>query len=332
MRPRLLAAVLLMALAATGGCARTAAGPRLALYAFLGAPAGDLPPDALLPEPHRPDVSYLVPSWYLVRPDGSVEDRSDPAWKELARRAGLRLLPSFVAAEGADGLLANPAARSRAVNNVVGTVAREGFAGANLSFVLREAGSRDAFTAFVGEVARQLHAARRTLTVTVRPDPGAGRRGAYDWSGLGRRADALLLLAYSPPGAEARPGPIAPLEWVEEQVRGALRAVGDPSRVVLGLAAFGYDWPVGEGGPPRLLPADRLEARAATAGGVLRIRDGSPHYSYVDDSGRHEVWFEDGLSLLAKLRLAKRVRLGGVAVWQLGFLGPDLWEVLSSAR
>lgn len=338
-------AALLAAAAGVAGCAAPpgrGAGPApLAVLAFWeaepGAPAG--PPVAL--ERRRGLVDTLIPALYTVREDGSLAERAGPeatgALKSFARRNGIRVRPLFANQEGNGAFLLNAAARSRAARNVADAVAREGFDGAVLDFRLSDPATRGVLTEFVTELTALLPHGRKDLLVAAYPSDPAGE-GPYDLAALSGRSERILLMSLDRHRGSTAPGPVAPLEWVETLVRRAVRETGDPGRLVLVLAAHGYDWPVGAVGPAAAEPPARegAAALAARAGRervrLLRDRDGSPNYAYAVGGVRHQVWFEDGRSILGKLRLAKRMRLGGVAVLRAGDADEAYWESLAENR
>ena len=52
----------------------------------------------------------------------------------------------------------------------------------------------------------------------------------------------------------------------------------------------------------------------------------TPYFNYsAEDGTRHEVWFEDARSVMAKLDLARDRGLGGIGVWQIMRWFPQLW-------
>lgn len=338
-------AALLAAAAGVAGCAAPpgkGGGPApLAVLAFWepepGAPAG--PPVAL--ERHRGLVETLLPALYTVREDGSLAERAGSevrgALRAFARRNGIRVRPLFGNHEGNDAFLLNAAARSRAARNIADAVAREGFDGAVLDFRLADPSTRSALTEFVTELTALLPHGGKDLLVAAYPFDPAGA-GPYDLAALSGRSERILLMFLDRHRGSTAPGPVAPQEWVEGLVRRAVREAGDPGRLVLVLAAYGYDWPVGVV-PPALAEQPVREGAAALAARagrervrILRDRDGSPSYAYASGGVRHQVWFEDGRSILAKLRLAKRMRLGGVAVWRVGYEDDAYWQSLGRNR
>lgn len=298
-----------------GGCARGRGMGPLPMYVFVeGTPPGGSWEPAL-PGGRRPPVAFFVPSWYRIRGDGSLEERPDPGLAELARRVQAGLLPSFQVGEDA-ALLVNPAARSRAVANVLAAVAGKGYAGVNLR--LEGAADPEAVAALAAELGERVRAEGYRFTLTAAP--GQVRPEAV------RRADAVLLVLHR--RERPRPGPVLPREQVEEEVRAAVRAAGAPGQVVPVVAPVALDWTLGTTAPPRLLSAGEVRTLAGRAR-VLRARDGSPHFVYEEEGWRHEVWFEDGRSLALKVRALRGQGVGGVGVWHLGLMDGELWRALS---
>jgi len=110
-------------------------------------------------------------------------------------------------------------------------------------------------------------------------------------------------------------------------------------RVVLGLAAHGYDWPDGSGagedvgGGRDLMYADAIALADEYGREVQWNNDAqAPWFSYATDGEVRTVWFEDAPSLAAKLEIAREQRLGGVFLWRMGGEDPTLWPVLDDAR
>lgn len=57
----------------------------------------------------------------------------------------------------------------------------------------------------------------------------------------------------------------------------------------------------------------------------------APYFHYTDQEKQaHTVWFEDALSIEAKLDLVKEYGLGGVGYWNLDRSFPQNWLVLNS--
>jgi spore germination protein YaaH len=110
-------------------------------------------------------------------------------------------------------------------------------------------------------------------------------------------------------------------------------------KLLFSLPFYGYEWPVESDAPraattgmaqtvtfapvdAQVLPDIRLNAQQqAQRHGLLRdAGSGSPFYRYQDEQGQwRQGWFEDDVSLAAKLAWLREEGLAGAAVFPLGY-------------
>lgn len=136
-------------------------------------------------------------------------------------------------------------------------------------------------------------------------------------------------MAYDYSYSTSDPGPIAPHDWVESVVAYAVARV-PADKLMLGLAAYGYDW-VGRSG---------TDIGAADAASLARQKgvtptwhggSGGTSFSYESDGQQHTVWYEDARSVAAEQQVAIDHRLRGVAIWRLGTEDPQTWTSVAAA-
>jgi spore germination protein len=308
-----------------------------------------LPPDALasatrLVIEHADVLDEVSPTLFRI---GTREDtlellvrgRTAAAAVETLRAADRPVLPGLTDRydDGRDAVaprMLHEAARvARQVPALVELVRRFGFAGIEIDFAALRADDRDAFTAFVADLAEALHAAGARLAVTVEAktgdDDGDEHDAAQDYGALGAVVDELRLRAVDYHWASTPPGPIAPVDWVRAVLAYATTLV--PARkIVLGLATTGYRW-TGDRGVPvghrdALALADRL------TDGQVRWdpMSAAPWFGHRDADGTvHEVWFEDARSIAAKRRVAGEAGVEAVLLWLSAPPDPSLWAGLA---
>ena len=100
---------------------------------------------------------------------------------------------------------------------------------------------------FLTELGDRLHADGRTLSVSVPHIADTERTESsgywvYDYGGMEPHVDQIRIMAYDYSTDKA--GPIAPLAFVREAIAAAKDAVDDDSKLVLGVALYGYNWPI----------------------------------------------------------------------------------------
>lgn len=277
-------------------------------------------------------IETVTGFWFGIAADGSIIGRVEPEVARSVRRAGKRLVGMANNLDGTDVPLRDARVRRRAVRGLVKMMDRERLDGINVDFQLIPPGDRAGYTAFIKQLRRELGSRRKTLEVSVFPPVEVPYEvnGAYDYRAIGRLVDRVVIMTYDRHYPTGVPGPIAPVDWVERNLRAALRTV-PRSKLFLGVALYGYDWPVGSGGRGEDIGAADAIARAARTKAAVRWDDAAqePYYRYYDAFGRrHDVWFESADATVRKFALARKYRIGGVALWRLGFEEGRLWQLI----
>ena len=213
----------------------------------------------------------------------------------------------------------------RLIQNLLMLMGEKGYQGVDIDFEFILAEDRDAFTAFVGQVADSMRVNGYHTSVALAPKTSADQQGLLyegkDYPAIGAAADHVLLMTYEWGYTYGPPMAVAPINQVRRVVSYAVTEI-PPEKIDLGIPNYGYDWK---------LPFERGVTKAVTLGNVEAVRlavergaeiyfDGlamSPFFNYTDpaDGSLHEVWFEDVRSLQAKFDLIKEYGLRGCGYW-----------------
>lgn len=224
--------------------------------------------------------------------------------------------------------LASQSSRSTLVGQIIDVALNRGYEGVNLDFERLKAQDRDRFVSFVQELAGNLHSLGLNLSLSVPAkshDEFSWTKG-YDYAALGKWADKMIIMAYDQHYSGSAPGPVAGLPWVESVVKYAASQV-ESSKIVLGIGLYGYDWPSGQKGKT----VDLAQVRSLPQHELGWSEEHyAPYLFYTAGDGvRHEVWFENQKSITAKLELVKKYNLAGIALWRLGLIPAEVWEVVT---
>lgn len=241
----------------------------------------------------------------------------------------------------ADEVLTDDALRQRAATTIAKTAAAWGVSGVHIDFEGLHAARRDDFSQFIAELRQTLQERNIGLSIAVPAKTYATANAewtkAYDYETLARHVDFVVLMAYDFHWSGGTPGPVAPLPWVRDVIDYTLDARGgnvSSDKVVLGIPAYGYDWPSTGGFAQSVTFAEvsqRLDdalARDPRVAVRWHADYMTPHLSY---EGR-EIWFENAASIARKVELAREYNLRGIALWRLGQEDPDVWRTLSTFR
>ncbi|HSP29467.1 MAG TPA: glycosyl hydrolase family 18 protein [Ilumatobacteraceae bacterium] len=340
-------------------------------------PKPDIPLDAWVPywalDASLPDAPQRVPSmrevspfWFnavgvdqiVVDPNASAELTTE--FMDTVRGLDVDVVPSIIDAMPAGAMaaiLADPAARGQHVGAIRAFAAEGDYDGIDIDyeqFAFADgrdtwATTRPNWVSFIEELAAALRADGRSLTVSIPPVYDADRTSesgywVYDYGAIVEHVDRIRMMTYDYSVSE--PGPIAPLDWVESAITGAIEATGSPEKLVLGLPAYGRNWPVRTTGVcPSEGVQDRTSVSARSVDDLIERRVATP--IPVDDTGEWEfeydlevsdgtttcvqtrqVHYVDGDGIALRMDLARQYRLGGVALWAFGFDDDAVWEAI----
>jgi spore germination protein len=163
----------------------------------------------------------------------------------------------------------------------------------------------------------------------------------YDHGAIAEVVDRIRIMVYD--FSTSRAGPIAPFDFVRRSINGTLSVVSDPSKVVLGIPAYGYNWPIATVGDCPGAVEGRTTVTTRSIHDLLARRGGNPEYqpltgewSLVYDLEYREgdqscvqtrqVIYVDGDGLADRIMMARSAGLGGVALWALGYEDDEVWQ------
>ncbi|MCL6638325.1 MAG: glycoside hydrolase [Firmicutes bacterium] len=339
-----LAALLLLTLVPGGQATASGAG------GFAGSKAGrivlgyyceDYPGDNLSYNSlakHHALIDAVVTFNYLVDGKGNLTGQPLRKGVGLAKKNNVKPLMLIHNLDGyfdpgrAHSVLANVEYRRNLEKNILKEIQNGGFDGVNIDLEAVPPGDRNHYTVFLGELRDMFRPYGYLLTVSIpaksSDDSQNAWSGAYDYRAIGRLADLVAIMTYDEHWSGGEPGPVASFGWVQHALDYAIQTI-PRQKILMGIAAYGYDWSDGGARVLSWAVVNRLTAQYNSA----RWSDQfcSPYTTYRDSGGSyHEIWFENKYSLALKLDLARAYGVGGVAVWRLGMEDESLWETLQN--
>jgi spore germination protein YaaH len=273
-------------------------------------------------------MTAVAPFWYRAKSDGTLETKESQLVYDTAKQSGLQIYPLITNKTGAtDIVLGDAAVRTKVIDTIVKIVQEKQYDGVNIDFELLKPEHRENLNAFMAELYPKIKQLNKTVIVSIFPkvDVDESVSGAYDYPQLANNADYLQIMTYDKHWATSKPGAIAPVDWYEKNIQYAIQNAGGPHKVIIGVSAYGYDWPKGEAGET-VTYVDAI-VLAEKNGAKIQYDEAAqaPHFSY---SG-HEVWFEDARSTAAKLAIIAKYNPAGIAIWRLGQEQPEAWKEIA---
>ncbi|VFU14760.1 Glycoside hydrolase family 18 [anaerobic digester metagenome] len=291
---------------------------------------------------NRDLIHEVSPLWYYVREDGSLKEDVDGEALKLASDSGVKVIPLVAFLSNASSfVLKGVNAREAAIAGIARVVREHGYDGVNIDFEIVKAAGRDyqaereGLNRFAEGLRRELDSSGKRLDICVLPpeQPPAHLAQIYDLAVLSELADRLVVMTYDYSHSGTKPGPVAPLPWVEANIKAVLQLGISPEKISLGIASYGYDWP---SGATRADVVSAREVMQSIGQSVFAAEwDGpsqTPFVVYRDSRGRdREIWFENSAASEQKMELIKKYRLAGFYLWRLGYEDALFWQTVKES-
>lgn len=277
---------------------------------------------------HRSQISAISPLWYSFRANGSLHDLGYhyARVRAYAKAHHIGLYPMVINGFENAAVVQSPATRTQVISKLRAMALADGYAGYNIDFEGLNPNTRAGMNAFIKQLAAALNPIGRTISVDVPPKASPNNRYAkpYDFSLLAKYARRIILMTYDDHSVGSPPGPVAPYPWMISRIQYALSRI-PASKLVLGLAVYGYDW--SSSGHTVEYHDTQMIALAHRRGVPIlwNALDKEFTFHYVEGGISHVAWFEDGYSDKFRMQLAKKFHLGGIAMWRLGDENPQFW-------
>jgi cellulose synthase/poly-beta-1,6-N-acetylglucosamine synthase-like glycosyltransferase/spore germination protein YaaH/peptidoglycan/xylan/chitin deacetylase (PgdA/CDA1 family) len=277
-------------------------------------------------------LNLVIPEWMFIDPNGdTLTTQVDDRALAVMKKSGVPIMPilsnNFKAqflGEPVHRILTNPAKRERLINDVINILEKNQFIGVNVDFEELQERSDEPLVAFQKELYTRLHAKGLLVTQDIAPF-----NNDYNYEELAKYNDYIFLMAYDQYAENTGPGPIAHQQWIESAVDKVARKIPS-NKLILSLAAYGYDWP--QHGPATNITYQQALSTARESEGVIDFDNNSYnlHYSYYDDDDKpHQVYFMDAATTFNSLRFATEYGLAGAALWRLGSEDSRIWKFYS---
>lgn len=298
---------------------------------------------------NNPDLfSSISPVWFEVNKDGSLKTKFPSNKKEMIdflNEKNIDVIPAIAMFDHElfTEVLQNPDNLGRHIKSIVDVVVNNNFDGIDLDYESTKLSDKEKYFEFLSRLNKDLKLKDKKLIVTVIAKWGdditypslVETREVQDWSEIQNYADKIRIMAYDYTFIKSKfPGPIGPLNWIEEVIKYGVSKV-DPQKLVLGVHLYAYEW-IGQNESKlpfvpnmKMNSAGDSEAKAFTYTEVKNILksnngkssnyEGEKIFDYVakDNISRSLVYI-DPKGINDRINLAKEYNLAGVVFWRIG--------------
>jgi spore germination protein YaaH len=284
-------------------------------------------------------LDVVSPTYFtLADASGTLTDTSNKDTVAWLKTQGVRVYPlinnQFDSALTTN-FLANAEAQNKFIQALVSKGAALGVEGLNIDFESVAGKDRAAFTGFVKNLTAAAHSEDLKISVDLpRGSIKWNAQTAYDHEKLGETVDYVITMTYD---QNWRTGPtagsVAGMQWVEEGVKEFLSYGIPRDKLIMGIPFYVREWQIDKSGQlvdnrallMKDLPA-LIKSKKATQ--TWDEQYGQFKVEYTEDGNTRVFWLEDEATVKARLEIAKKYDIGGVAAWRLGYDSSDLWKMM----
>ena len=288
-------------------------------------------------------LDVISPTWFrLADASGNVEDRSSESLVRWLKAQGLEVHPLVNNQFNADmttKFLQDDNAQRKFIDTVVNRSAALGVNGINLDFESMKGSDRDKFTQFVRKLAEAAHAKKLTVSIDLpRGSVSWNHLTAIDHAALAGIVDHIVIMAYDQYySGSTEPGSVSGLGWAEQGIQEFLSYGIPRDKLIFGIPFYIRQWKldaqgklVGNNAIYTNAVSDLLAAVPFTK--TWDERFGQYRIEYKKDGFTYVFWLEDEDTVKARIALAKKYSLAGVAAWRLGQEPASFWDTLAAEK
>lgn len=277
-----------------------------------------------------PHLNLIMPEWFFLNPKTNrLETQIDTRALAQMRRTGIPIMPMLTNNYGekfrSDAIMKimqTSKQRTGLINQLTNICKKNKFAGINIDLEDLQITDNTILTNFVRELSTTFHANGLYVTQDVAPF-----NEDYDIVNLAKYNDYIFLMAYDEHNSGSDAGPISSQRWIEKATDWAARNIPN-DKLVLGLAAYGYDWTPQDGGQT----VSFNQAISTALDAETRVHFDNDTYnldfSYVDNANNvlHRVFLTDAATIFNTMRFGTEYGLGGFGLWRLGTEDDRVWN------
>jgi poly-beta-1,6 N-acetyl-D-glucosamine synthase len=275
-------------------------------------------------------MNMVLPEWFFVQDTADVVSTDiDLSALEIMRRNHLAVVPMLSNyfnnvwnGKNVHRIITSPERRAKLIKSLIDVLDKYKFNGVNIDFEeLTYEKTDEHLVTFMKELHHELSRKGYLVTQDIAPF-----NEDYNVEELAKYNDFLFLMGYDQHNSTSEAGPVAAQNWLEAGLGDLCKKV--PSdKVVLCLAAYGYDWQDGFQGED--VTYQEAISTALESEGKVEFDNNTYNldYSYYDDNDKvHHVYFADAATAYNAIRTATDFETSGVAIWRLGSEDPRLWK------
>jgi spore germination protein YaaH len=290
-----------------------------------------------------PGVNVVSPTWLaLMDGTGKIRAKADPTYVNWAHKKNIQVWAVFgngFEPDWTSAALAAVDTRFNMIGQLLAYAKMYKLQGINIDFENVYTKDKDNLVQFVRELTPLMHEQGLVVSIDVTPKSGSEMWSAFlDRPALGKTVDYMMVMAYDEHWATSEvAGSVASLPWTEQTIVRILEEDGvPPEKLILGMPLYTRIWTETKDKSGAVKVAskafgmEKIDELLKSKGlkPVMDETTGQHYVEYKENGALNRIWLENDVSITARVNLAKKYGLAGVATWQRGFQKASIWRTI----
>ncbi|TVY01004.1 glycosyl hydrolase family 18 protein [Paenibacillus cremeus] len=284
-------------------------------------------------------LDVISPTYFQVADSsGNLSDTSNKdtvAWLKKQGYTVYPLVSNQFDSTLTTAFLTSPQARTKFINALVNKAVVLGVDGLNIDFESVAGKDRTNMTAFMQELTTTAHSKGLIISIDLpRGSVKWNAQTAFDHEKLAPMVDYIITMTYDQYwSGSTETGSVAGLQWVEDGIKEFLSYGIPRDKIIMGIPFYVREWRLDDTGKlidSRALMMKDLPSIMAANHATMTWDSQFNQYKveYTLDGFKRVFWLENEDTVKARLDIAKKYELGGVAAWRLGYDANSLWSAM----
>lgn len=291
-----------------------------------------------------PHLSFLSVFSYMYDINGNLNIINDDELINISKSYNAQplMVITNISIEGrfnsdlAHFILNNESIQNILINNILMNMRNKGYSGLVIDFEYVYPEDKNAYINFIKKVKKEIKKYNYYLLVALAPKTSSEQTGllyeAHDYESIGILTDYVILMTYEWGYSGGPAMAVAPINNVTKVLEYAIKVI-EPNKILMGIPTYGYDWTLPFIPNTFAKSINNIEAVDIARNNKQSInydlKSESPFFNYYDAfMQKHEVWFDDARSILAKFNLVLKFNLAGISYWTINRPFPQNYLIL----
>ena len=278
-------------------------------------------------------INTISPTWYSIADGtGELTSLASDTFVSNMHARGLKVWPlvnDFNNNVDYAAFYSSKTARTKLINNLMQEARQYGYDGYNIDFEYVKKDFADDYLQFLRELS--IACQNNGLVLSVDNYKPANHNAHYELAEQAVFVDYIVIMGYDEHYSGSDAGSVASLPWVEQGIQDTLEEV-PADRVINAVPFYTRLWKT-TGGAVTSEAIGMDQAQQVISEKNVETywdKNTSQNYgTYEEDNSTYQIWLEDAESIAAKVKLASKYKLAGVAAWKLGFENSGIWQVIT---